>query len=187
MFKKSQAALEFLTTYAWAFLVILIMIGALAYFGILRPADILPDRCNFGSEITCIDYVIDATNNKFTIKLKNSVGESIVIPDIYDSTAPFDPLAQGMALSAESSTALECALNKITDATGDTTPVPDGHDYIWGTGETADFEFTTCNLDTVGFRPGNKDKIFITITYYSSKSGATYEHEVKGEVYASVT
>ena len=34
MHKKSQAALEFLTTYAWAFLVIIIMIGALAYFGV---------------------------------------------------------------------------------------------------------------------------------------------------------
>ena len=59
MFKKSQAALEFLTIYAWAFLVILIMIGALTYFGIFRPPDLLPDRCNFGTEIGCIDYVID--------------------------------------------------------------------------------------------------------------------------------
>ena len=53
MFRKSQAALEFLTTYAWAFLVILIMIGALAYFGMLSPSKLLPDRCNFGSEVSC--------------------------------------------------------------------------------------------------------------------------------------
>ena len=46
--KKSQAALEFLTTYGWAFLIILIMIGALSYFGILSPSKLLPNRCNFG-------------------------------------------------------------------------------------------------------------------------------------------
>ena len=46
--RKSQAALEFLTTYGWAFLVILIMIGTLAYFGILSPGKILPNRCNIG-------------------------------------------------------------------------------------------------------------------------------------------
>ncbi|MBI2659218.1 hypothetical protein HYX05_03935 [Candidatus Woesearchaeota archaeon] len=49
MHSKSQAALEFLTTYGWAFLVILIMIGTLAYFGILNPSKILPNRCNFGA------------------------------------------------------------------------------------------------------------------------------------------
>ena len=48
--RKSQAALEFLTTYAWAFLIIIIMIGALAYFGVLSPSKLLPDRRNFGSE-----------------------------------------------------------------------------------------------------------------------------------------
>ena len=39
--KKSQAALEFIMTYGWAILVVLVAIGALAYFGILydnRPS-----------------------------------------------------------------------------------------------------------------------------------------------------
>ena len=32
-----EAVLEFLTTYGWAILVLAVMIGALAYFGALRP------------------------------------------------------------------------------------------------------------------------------------------------------
>jgi len=52
---KSQAALEFLTTYAWAFLVIIITIAALAYFGVLSPSKLLPERCNFGPEFQCIN------------------------------------------------------------------------------------------------------------------------------------
>lgn len=34
---KSQAAMEFLMTYGWAILIVLIAIGALAYFGVLIP------------------------------------------------------------------------------------------------------------------------------------------------------
>jgi len=40
--KKVQAALEFLMTYGWAVLVILIAAGALAYFGVLSPDKFLP-------------------------------------------------------------------------------------------------------------------------------------------------
>ena len=57
-FARAQAALEFLTTYGWAFLVILIMIGTLAYFGILNPSKVLPNRCTFGAEFQCLDFQI---------------------------------------------------------------------------------------------------------------------------------
>lgn len=40
--KKSQQALEFFMTYGWAILVVLIAIGALAYFGVLSPDRFLP-------------------------------------------------------------------------------------------------------------------------------------------------
>jgi len=42
--KKSQAAMEFLMTYGWAILVVLVAIAALAYFGVLSPEKFLPDR-----------------------------------------------------------------------------------------------------------------------------------------------
>ena len=48
--KKSQQALEFLMTYGWAILVVLIAIGALAYFGVLKTPVWVecrenPDKC----------------------------------------------------------------------------------------------------------------------------------------------
>jgi len=36
--RKGQAAMEFLMTYGWAILVVLVVIGALAYFGVLSPS-----------------------------------------------------------------------------------------------------------------------------------------------------
>ena len=75
--RKSQAALEFLTTYAWAFLVLIISIAALAYFGVLSPKKILPDLCNFGPEIECMQFTIK--ENGLQLRLKNNAGNTIMI------------------------------------------------------------------------------------------------------------
>ena len=77
---KAQAALEFLTTYGWAFLVILVMIGTLAYFGILNPSRILPNRCTFSSEFSCSDHLLKA--DEVRVKLKNNLGEPIELTSV---------------------------------------------------------------------------------------------------------
>ncbi|MBU1202009.1 MAG: hypothetical protein KJ583_06015 [Nanoarchaeota archaeon] len=79
MNKKGQAALEFLTTYGWAFLVILIMIGALSYFGVLNPTKYVPESCTFASPFQCDDAVI-MTNGDVTMKFRNN-GEALVITE----------------------------------------------------------------------------------------------------------
>lgn len=44
MFKKGQAAMEFLMTYGWAILVVLAAIAALAYFGVLSPDSLMQEK-----------------------------------------------------------------------------------------------------------------------------------------------
>ena len=56
MFKRGQAALEFLTTYGFAFLIILVMIGALSYFGVLSPNKLIPDRCTMPPDFNCFEF-----------------------------------------------------------------------------------------------------------------------------------
>ena len=41
--KKSQQAMEFLMTYGWAIIVVLVAIGALAYFGVLNIKNLSPE------------------------------------------------------------------------------------------------------------------------------------------------
>ena len=53
---KSQAAMEFLLTYGWAILIVLVVIAALAYFGILSPSKLLPDKCFFQVGVSCVDF-----------------------------------------------------------------------------------------------------------------------------------
>ncbi len=154
---KAQAALEFLTTYGWAFLVILIMIGALAYFGILSPSKILPSRCNFGSELQCLDFQINSSGLK--VRLKNSVGEPITV-----DTA---------TVSTESPTAFTCIVSN-SSLQG------------WISGGIKDITWNSCNSAAVGLIQGEKGKVFITVKYYSVSSGIGYAKEVKGEIYSSV-
>ncbi len=47
--KRAQAAMEFLMTYGWALMVVLIVIGALAFFGLLNPDKFLPDKVEMGT------------------------------------------------------------------------------------------------------------------------------------------
>jgi len=51
---KGQAALEFLTTYGWAFLVILVAIGGLSYFGVFDFSKYSPDR-SYGKELPILN------------------------------------------------------------------------------------------------------------------------------------
>ena len=78
--KKSQAALEFIMTYGWAILVVLVAVGALASFGVLSPDKFLPSKCVLQSGIACIDH--KATSTSLDVRITNSGGYDITINEI---------------------------------------------------------------------------------------------------------
>ena len=82
MSRSGQAALEFLMTYGWAILVVLVAVGALAYFGVLSPDKFLPAKCTLTSGIGCIDHRVQAAAGAggfglVTIVITNSLGYDI--------------------------------------------------------------------------------------------------------------
>ena len=82
MKKKAQAAMEFLMTYGWAILVVLVVIGALAYFGVLNPQNLLPEKCILPMGLYCKDHRIDGTADNVSLKLENGMGSGIIIRNI---------------------------------------------------------------------------------------------------------
>jgi hypothetical protein len=63
--KKSQAAMEFLMTYGWAILVVLVAIGVLAYFGVFNAHTNLEKCTSSGGSIavqSCCQSVSDFPN-----------------------------------------------------------------------------------------------------------------------------
>lgn len=77
---KAQAALEFLMTYGWAILVVLVAVGALAYFGVLSPDKFLPAKCILSSGLACIDH--KATATQLVVRTTNSLGYDITINEL---------------------------------------------------------------------------------------------------------
>ena len=79
MEKKSQAAIEFLVTYGWAILAVMVVIGALAYFGVFNTKRYINDECLFGNQLFCEDFVINSDNPKLNITLRNNYDVNIAI------------------------------------------------------------------------------------------------------------
>jgi uncharacterized protein (UPF0333 family) len=83
--KKSQAAMEFLMTYGWALLVVLIVIAALAFFGLLNPSRFLPEKCEIAPGVTCMDFNAQTSQavstgtatDLITILLNNGLGQTM--------------------------------------------------------------------------------------------------------------
>ena len=73
--RKSQAALEFLTTYAWAFVIIGVTISALYYFGALDFSKYLPQKCVFPSQFKCVDFGLDPSSVKLRPEINCAPGE----------------------------------------------------------------------------------------------------------------
>lgn len=75
--KKGQAAMEFLMTYGWAILVVLIAIGALAYFGVLNPSRFLPASCTLMPGLSCDSFKVEGTTDTVTLVVRNGLGDDL--------------------------------------------------------------------------------------------------------------
>lgn len=51
--KKAQSTLEFLLTYGWTLIVVLTIIGLLAYFGVMNPKNFMAEQCLVNNAFTC--------------------------------------------------------------------------------------------------------------------------------------
>ena len=76
--RKGQAAMEFLMTYGWAILVVIAAIAALAYFGVLDPAKLLPERCQSSAGMDCIDKA-NVKTATLELALRNNIGFGVTV------------------------------------------------------------------------------------------------------------
>jgi len=155
--RKGQAALEYLITYGWAFLAILVVLGALAYFGLLSPTRYLPARCDFGVQMECVDYVLEdnaaAGNDQVRIQFRNNFGDAINITDI---------------IPDEGGGALTTPINDLRVAQGNVSKV-------------LTFQYD----DSTYLIGGERQSIVLTITFRRDKADSPL-HNVSGEIFATV-
>ena len=206
MNKRGQAALEFLMTYGWAILVVLVVIGALAYFGVLNPSILLPEKCTLTTGLACKDHQIDSnifdaispaarqvalglvdTEGGVKLSLENGMGSGMYITAI---TAEGKGTEYFTACTVDLTNNILCVgstgLNDFADAVVDADA--DGTACKYGTedalhianGESQDIVIPCTSVtDFAG-----KTKVDFEITYWSDDSSSDFTHTMQGELLA---
>ena len=74
--KKAQAAMEFLMTYGWALIVIIIVISALVFFGSLDADSRIADRADLGTGF--IVNTVSVGTDIIIISVTNAIGKPVI-------------------------------------------------------------------------------------------------------------
>jgi YD repeat-containing protein len=143
-------------TYGWAILVVLVAIGALAYFGVLNPGRFLPSSCTIGPGLACGEFkVMTGTTNNTVIYVRNGIGKNI-----QGISMQLTPAASGVSCSNASGYNQP---NNITD------------------GAQAAFWYD-CGLS--GSSVGDRFKATLTFTY--TAAGESMSHTMTGDITTKV-
>lgn len=76
MKRQAQASMEFLMTYGWAIIVVLVCISSLAYFGVLNATKFLPETCIIAPGFSCDDFKVGA-DGTVTVIVRNGARGTI--------------------------------------------------------------------------------------------------------------
>jgi hypothetical protein len=160
MMKRAQAAMEFLMTYGWAILVVLAAIGALAYFGVLSPGDLLPEKTTFKAPfLNTESAVVTVSGSDILVQIPftNGQGGSINI------------------ITASGFTGTGNCASPDTLASSVANPISNGAEFIltW-----------TCNNTAGALVAGDKFKTDLSFSYTTSASSLNRIHsgEVTGKL-----
>jgi hypothetical protein len=83
--KKAQVAVEFLTTYGWVIVGVIILIAVLLYYGMFDPLRFVSRQCNFEPGLPCTTYKLESSpatgGAVFMVQLSNNLGYDISLPN----------------------------------------------------------------------------------------------------------
>jgi len=132
MMKKGQAALEYMSTYGWALLVIAMVLIAFFWLGVFTQE--VPERCDLPG-MNCENALLSAETGGLRVKLTNNFVEKVQVCSVYCSAGPTGenglPLVDGAEISSAKAGSAGCKTsysliaNTITANIIDTTVNPD--------------------------------------------------------------
>ena len=167
MHNKSQAAIEFLSTYAWAFIALVVTIGALYYFGVFDFGRYLPQKCVFPSQFKCSDFRLQPSVVR--VRLVNNIGEDICVK-------------QDIKLTNDATTPITCDNPNIAPSSDCDDP---SSEWKWEHATAKDLEFTNCKDG--GYIPGEMVELKIPMKFYTLSTPTHPEHQINGKINGKVT
>jgi len=73
---RGQAAIEYLMTYGWALLILVVVIGVLFSMGVFNPQNYMSEECSFQPSLQCKGVSL-TSNGVLTIYLVNGLGYDV--------------------------------------------------------------------------------------------------------------
>jgi len=80
---RAQAAMEFLMTYGWAVLIIMVVVAVLFYIGVFNPSSSVPKSCVFpsGSGFSCVEFNLDE-GGRLVLDLGQASGRTVTVTGV---------------------------------------------------------------------------------------------------------
>lgn len=119
---KGQAAIEFLMTYGWAILALLLVLAVLISSGLLSPNYLVSEECAFGNTLKC-DFALynEGGSSKLTLQVYNGYPYRIRINDL-ELRSPDGQEVSGFPSDVE----LESGQSATFAGTYEGSEIPDG-------------------------------------------------------------
>ena len=104
-FMRGQAAAEYLMTYGWAILVLIVVLAVLFSTGIMTPNYLISEECSFGTNLQCNFALFNENDQtKLVMNLFNGFPYEVEIKRIYlqteDGTQYFTGLDENVLLDS---------------------------------------------------------------------------------------
>ena len=80
--RRAQSAVELLYVYAWTGFAIIIAIAALSYFGAFDTNNLMPQSCETGGNILCLEANIDGNTGQMNLVFRNNLPDDIVLKQV---------------------------------------------------------------------------------------------------------
>ena len=155
--------MEFLMTYGWAILVIIIVVAVLFYMGIMNTKNTMPDSCVLAPGFSCYIFKVAGPNATLYLDLGQTSGGGIVV------------------------TGVECSENSTPQITGLTNPVyiaAGEHRDVTG-GESGNIVNCT-DADGNPISAGENDKFSGTVAVNYTTLSDNTTHVVYGDMRAAI-
>jgi hypothetical protein len=178
--------MEFVMTYGWGLLIILVMVTGLAYFGIIQPANITPDRCVVSTGFVCGQYQLnhqDAGEAEVIVEVHNIHPKTVwVLKDTF--TFECDNCIEGYTYG----NAAHCPRKFENPADFFTDPQQNydqnGVDTPIGTDSSTLF---ACGLGPTRIAFASHDaKARVRFSFQYRKAGKSLIHQAEGEIYSMI-
>lgn len=176
--KKGQAALEFITNYGWSLLIILVVVGALLYFGFFTPTTFVKESCSLDMPLSCPVFSLVETSEGLylDVLLENTQGKTLYIHDL--------------SLQEKGSMGDSCNASSITDNNNDELSSEALASY--GSKSSRLFRFhvnaSTCNFSESGLTDLTEKKGNYKFSiYYSQEEPDAYWSVSSGSLVAQAT